>query len=161
MESQDSATFIAEVGPSRAEYVRQVLGTARATLARSRGDNQFRERAAEPLGGVVPKWRSRERPLTSRDRTPPAPAPAPQPDAPTWEHERGAVLDALRCLCQLCETLHERIIEIQKRPWHAAYHVMAEWGDAECAHIEEASQKREQEPLELPSLRALRQNTDA
>jgi hypothetical protein len=57
--------------------------------------------------------------------------------------------------------LHERIIEIQKRPWHAAYHGMTKWADAECAHIEEASQKREQEPLELPSLRALRQNTDA
>jgi hypothetical protein len=37
-ESQDSAAFTATVAPSRADYVRQVLGTARATLARSRGE---------------------------------------------------------------------------------------------------------------------------
>jgi len=51
-ESQDSAVFAAEcvtVGPSRAEHVQQVLSAARATLARSRGnDKKFRERAAEP-----------------------------------------------------------------------------------------------------------------
>jgi hypothetical protein len=61
-------------------------------------------------------------------------------------------------LCELCETLHERITEIQKRPWHAAYHAMAKWADAERAGIEEESQKREQEPLELPPLHSLRQN---
>jgi hypothetical protein len=59
--------------------------------------------------------------------------------------------------------LHERIIETQKRPWHAAYHAMAKWGDAECARIEMESlqQQREQEPLELPPLHSLRQTTDA
>jgi hypothetical protein len=48
-ECSDSAVFTAEVGLSRDEYVRHVLGTARETLARSRGNDQFRERA-EPLG---------------------------------------------------------------------------------------------------------------
>jgi hypothetical protein len=75
---------------------------------------------------------------------------------PTWEQERAAV-EAICALRVLCETLHERITENQKGPWHSAYHALAKWGDAECAHIEEASQKREQEPLELPPLRALRQ----
>jgi len=111
-ESQDSAAFTAEVtaDQSRAEFVRHVLGTARETLVRSRGNEQFRD--AEPLG--VPETRSRGRraPLAPRDRTPPAPAPAPS-DAPTWEHERGAVLDALRSLCELCEALHERITELR------------------------------------------------
>ena len=98
--------------------------------------------------------------ITSRDRTTAAPALAPQPDTqevPTWADERGAVLDALRSLCELCETLHERITEIQKRPWGAAYHAIKQWGDAECARIEQESK----EPLELPSLRSLRQATDA
>src|SRR6516225_955408 len=88
---QDSAAFTAEcvtVDPSPAEHVQQVLSAARATLARCRGnDEKFRERPAEPLGGVVPEWRSRGRrapPLASRGRqSAPAPAPvdpAPQPD---------------------------------------------------------------------------------
>jgi hypothetical protein len=171
-ESESSDT----IGPSRADYVAHVLGTARETLARSRGDNQFRD-ADEPLG--VPEWRSRGRraPLAPRDRTQPAPAPAPS-DAPTWENERGAVLeaikiwtderdavlDALRSLSELCETLHERIAELQKRPMAAAYHEMKQWGDAECARIEKESlqqQREKEEPLDLPSLRTLRQNTDA
>jgi hypothetical protein len=70
-----------------------------------------------------------------------------------WEDERGAVLDALRSLCELCETLHERITEIQKRPMAAAYHALTKWGDAECARIEQESK----EPLELPPLHSLRQ----
>ena len=79
----------AHMDESRAARVQQVLGTARATLARSRGE-QFRD--AEPLG--VPEWRSRERPLSSRGRTPAAPAapaPAPQLDTsvPSWEEDRA------------------------------------------------------------------------
>src|SRR5262249_25639782 len=111
-ESQDSAVFAAEcvtVGLSRAEYVQQVLSAARATLARSRADNQFRERPAEPPS--APEWRSRERPLTSRDRAPAAPAPAPQPDAPTWEQERTAVFDAICALRQLCEALSDHLAD--------------------------------------------------
>ena len=49
-----------------------------------------------------------------------------------------------------------RITEIQKRPWHPVYGALAKWADAERAGIEEESQKREQEPLELPPLRSLR-----
>jgi hypothetical protein len=94
-----------------------------------------------------------------RDRTPPTPAPAPQPDAPTWADERAAVFEAICALRVLCETLHERITENQKGPWHSAYHALAKWGDAECARIENESlqQQREEEPLELPSLHSLRQ----
>lgn len=32
-----------------------------------------------------------------------------------WNEERAPILDALRSLCDLCETLHERITELQKR----------------------------------------------
>ena len=64
-----------------------------------------------------------------------------------WNEERAPILDALRSLCDLCETLHERITELQKRPWHATYHAMAKWGDAECARIEKESLQREEEPL--------------
>jgi hypothetical protein len=76
----------------------------------------------------------------------------------TWEEERASVLEAIVGLREWCETLSEQLAEVQKRPAHALYREMAQWGDAECAHIAEESQKREQEPLELPSLRSLRQN---
>lgn len=136
------------------------MSEARATLARSRGGNdEFRDRAAEPLS--APERRPRGGGLP-RGRTPPPPppAPAPPPDAlvPTWAEERADILDALRALSDLCETLAERITEIQKRPWHAAYQAMAKWADAERTAIAEQSQTREPEPLDLPPLRSLRQN---
>src|SRR5262249_22462156 len=174
-ESQDRAAFTAlcvTVGPSRAEYVQQVMREARETLARSRGDNYQSWEREEPLG--VPERRSRERPLASRDRSPRPPTPAPPPDtqAPTWAEERAAVLaairawdeerapilDALRALCDLCETLHARVSEIQKQPWHPVYREMKQWGDAECAGIEQESlQQKQEEPLDVPPLRSLRQ----
>src|SRR5262249_59462691 len=89
------AAFTAEcvtVGPTRAERVQQVLGTARATLARCRADEfQFRERPAEPPGAP---GRPRDRPLASRDRISP-PQTAFDIQAPTWEQERAAVLEAI------------------------------------------------------------------
>jgi hypothetical protein len=106
-ESQDSAAFIAEcvtVGPSRADYVQQVLVTARATLARCRANDQFRDQPAEPPG--VPEWRSRGRPLAPRDRTQPT---TPDASPPTWEQERGAVLEAIRGLREWAETLTDRL----------------------------------------------------
>src|SRR5262249_25984112 len=63
------AAFTAEcatVCPSRAEHVRQVLSTARATLARSRPANdeyQFRE----PVDAPNAPERARGRPLAPRD----------------------------------------------------------------------------------------------
>jgi hypothetical protein len=167
-ESQDSAAFTAlclAAGPSRAERVRKVLREARETLARSRGNEQFRERA-EPLG-VVPEWRSRECPLSSRDRTTAAPAPASQPDAPTWEHERAAVFDAICALRERCETLSEQLAEMRSSQTRelgmfGAWRALKQWSDEECTRIEAAGRSRDDqdkkaEPFEIPSLRTLRQ----
>jgi len=169
-ESQDSAAFTAEcvtVDPRRAEHVQQVLSAARATLARSRGE-QFRD--AEPLG-VVPEWRSRERPLSSRDRTqPPAPAAQPDTSVSTWEQERDAVFEAIVGLREWCETLSEQLADLRWRQLgsqfdnpNAAYHALNRWESEERARIEAArgsrdDQEKKEEPFELPPLRALRQN---
>jgi sRNA-binding protein len=90
---------------NRAEHVRQVLSTARATLARSRRANdeyQFRE----PVDAPKAPERSRGRPLASRDRTPPA--PPRDAETPTWEEERATVLEVIRGLRELCEALGDQ-----------------------------------------------------
>jgi|SRR5215831_17550719 len=166
MESQDSATLIAEVAPSRAEYVRQIQATARATLARSRG-NQFRD-ADEPLGVPEPRSRGRWAPSSPRYRTQPAPAPAPAPDTqvPTWADEREAVFEAIVALRTLCERLAERLAE-QRRETNAelgmlgAWRALNQWSNEECTRIEAAGRSRDdegkEEPFEIPPLHALRQ----
>jgi hypothetical protein len=104
MESPDTAAFIATVGPSRAQ---QILGTARATLAR--GWEQSVDAPKAP--GL-----SRERPLASRDRAPPPQtAPPPETQTPTWEQEREAVFEAISALRQLCETLADQLAAIRWR----------------------------------------------
>ena len=173
-ESQDSAVFAAEcvtVGLSRAEVVQQVLSTARATLARSRADNQFRD-AEEPLG--VPEPRSRGRRATScapRDRTlaAPASAPAPQAEVPTWEQERDAVFDAIRGLRELCEALSEGLAELRWRQLgtsfdspRAAYQEMKKWAHEEhrgSTNLDARScdDEGKEEPFEIPPLHSLRQ----
>jgi len=160
-ESSDSAVFTAAVALSRAEYVRQIQATARATLARSRG-NEFRD-----LG--VPEPRSRGRQATScapRDRTQPAPAPAPDTQVPTWAEEREAVFEAICALRALCETLHERLAEQRHAQTRelgmlGAWRALNQWSDEECARIEAAGRSRDdegkEEPFEIPPLHALRQ----
>ena len=63
---------------------------------------------------------------------------------PTWEQGRAAVLAAICGLRELGEALSERLTEMQKGPWHSVYCAMKQWGDEECARIEEESleQKR-------------------
>src|SRR5262249_44745910 len=172
MDESDSAAFAVTVGPNRAEYARQVRATARETLARSRGNDQFRD-ADQPLGVPEPRPRDRRAPLASRGRTPPAPAPtAEQPDtsSPTWAEERAAVLDAIVALRTLCETLHDRLAELRHEQTGefgmlGAWRELNQWGDEECTRIEAAGHSRDdegkEEPFEIPPLRALRQNTDA
>jgi hypothetical protein len=100
-----------------------------------------------------------------RDRTPPTPAPAPQPDAPTWADERAAVFDAICALRQLCEALSDQLAELRSSQTRevgmlGAWRALNQWGDAECARIEQESlqqQRGKEEPLDLPPLHSLRQ----
>ena len=136
---------------------------------RSRGDNQFRERPAEPLG-AVPEQRSREPPLSSRDRTQPQPTTPAPPDTsvPSWEQDRGAVLEAIVGLREMCEALHEQLTETRWRQLgtsfdnpNEAYHALNRWEREERARIEAAGGSRDdegkEEPFEIPPLRTLRQ----
>jgi len=167
MESQDSAAFIAEVAPSRAEYVRQIQATARATLARSRG-NEFRD-ADEPLGVPEPRSRGRRAPLAPRDRPQSTPAPQPNTQVPTWADEREAVFVAIRGLRELCEALSEKLAELRWRQLgtsfdspHAAYQEMKKWAHEEhrgSTNLDARScdDEGKEEPFEIPPLRTLRQ----
>jgi hypothetical protein len=129
-EIPDTAAFIAEVTPSRAQ---QILGTARATLARSRASNeQFRERSADAPKAPA---RSRGRPLAPRDRTPPLETP---PSQPTWEQEREAVFEAITSLRQLSETLADQLAAIRWRQLGsvfdtpvAAFGALKQWATTE------------------------------
>src|SRR5215471_20166144 len=87
--------------------------TARATLARSRGNNfEFREQSVDAPG--APR-RSRGRPLAPRDRTPPSPAPPHDAEPPTWAEERAAVFEAI------CETLSDQLAAIRWRQLGSAF----------------------------------------
>jgi hypothetical protein len=145
--------------------VQQVLSTARATLARSRGDNQFWDRAVEPLDGA-PEKRSRGGGLPRDRRQPPSDTLTREERAAVlesvriWAEERPIILEAIRGLREWCETLSDELAQVQKRPAHALYAEMAKWGEAESASIAEESQKREPEPLVLLSQKVAANNEE-
>jgi hypothetical protein len=67
----------------------------------------------------------------------------------TWADERETVLEVIRGLRELCENLGDQLAELRWRQLgtqfdspHAAYRAMKQWGDEECARIEEESRKR-------------------
>jgi hypothetical protein len=159
-ESPDTAAFTAEptraeevVGPSRAEYVQQVLGTARATLARSRGNDEFRGRRVDAPD--VPE-RSRGRPLAPRDRT--QSPQTPDTSISTWEQEREVVFEAIRGLRELCETLSDQLAAIRWRQLgsvfdtpHAAFGALSRWAHEDRARIETAGHSRDDHEQEPPA----------
>jgi hypothetical protein len=78
----------------------------------------------------------------------------------------------IRGLRELCEALSDQLAELRWRQLgtsfdspHTAYRAMNRWEHEERAQIEAAGRSRDdegkEEPLEIPSLRSLRQTTDA
>jgi hypothetical protein len=86
----------------------------------------------------------------------------------TWDEKRAPILEAIRGLRELCETLSDQLAELRWRQLgtqldspHAAYREMKQWANEECAGVEAAGGSRDdegkEEPFEIPPLHALRQ----
>jgi hypothetical protein len=135
--------------------VQQILGTARATLARSRANNfEFRERPADVPG--VP-GRSVKRPLAVPDRISSSPPPRDTETAPTWEQEREAVFEAIQGLRQFCEMLSDQLAAIRWRQIgsafdspHVAFGELSRWAHEDRARIETAGGSQDDQSKEEP-----------
>jgi hypothetical protein len=112
--------------------------------------------------------------VIDRVRCPDATGSGKAPTFLVWGYRFGsdARSGTIRGLRELCEALSDQLAELRWRQLgtqldspHAAYREMKQWANEECAGVAAAGRSRdddeEQEPLEIPSLRALRQNTDA
>jgi hypothetical protein len=105
--------------------------------------------------------------VIDRVRCPDATGSGKAPTFLVWGYRFGsdARSGTIRGLRELCEALSDQLAELRWRQLgssfnnpNVAYHALNRWEHEERAHIEEESQKREQEPLELPPLHSLRQN---